>query len=463
MSTTPNATGQQIERPGSVVDVSAPKYSSSFGPALSAIVFVALVVRVAFAISVRSKKVTGDAVWFRQVATNLTNGKGFVATSVTGSGKLVPTAAHPPIFPFVLAFFDALGIRSADSQRIALAGVSAIGILVLGLLGRRVAGPAVGLVAAGVGAIDPLSFQWGGTLMSESVYLIAIPAALLLALRCIEQATVWRFVALGLMIAVLALIRSEAIDFLALLGVPAVLLTAGAWRQRLVFGLAFLAGCALLLGPWLLRNEIQLGGAVLSDDGGLTLAGSYCSNTFNPKDPTYGGYSHKCIFTRSGGILKDTKPPGKSGAWTELTLNNALTSIAERYARTHLGAMPRIVLAREEAVWGFGNQAFQLRFAMDEGRVRGFEQLGRILDLILFPFVIVGTVGTLRRSWRRFVIIAVPLIVVALNAAIFYGSTRLRVAAEPSLAILAAVGLVAVATWVQGTLDHRSASAGTAS
>ena len=135
---------------------------------MSAIVFVALIVRVAFAISVRSKPFTGDAAWFRQVATNLANGKGFA----TGPpGPFVPTAGHPPVFPLLLAFFDVLGIRSAESQRIVLGVVSTMGILVLGLLGRKVAGPVVGFVAAGIGAIDPLSFQWGGTLMSESVYL----------------------------------------------------------------------------------------------------------------------------------------------------------------------------------------------------------------------------------------------------------------------------------------------------
>jgi len=400
----------------------------------------ALFVRVAFAISVRSNQFTGDALWFRQVATNLTNGKGFAI----GPPVFLPTAGHPPVFPLLLAFFDQLGIRSAESQRIVLAGVSAMGILVLGLLGRRVAGAAVGLAAAGIGAIDPLSFQWGGTLMSESVYLIAIPAALWLALRCIERAPVWNFIGLGITIAVLALIRSEAVDFIVLLGVPVVLLGVGAWRLRVLFGLAILAGFALVMGPWLLRNEIQLGSAVLSDNGGRTLAGSYCPSTFNPHNAMYGGFSLACAYGEAGMVLKYMKPPGKNTQWSPLTLNNALTTIAERYARSHLRAMPRVVLARELSAWGFGNQAYQLRLAMDEGRVRGYEQLGQILDWILLPFVIVGAVFSLRRSWRHLAIIAVPLVVVALNAAIFYGSTRLRAAAEPSLAVLAAVGLVAV-------------------
>ena len=43
----------------------------------------------------------------------------------------------------------------------------------------------------------------------------------------------------------------------------------------------------------------------------------------------------------------------------------------------------------------------------------------------------------------------VPIVVVVLNVAVTYGSTRFRVAAEPTLAVLAAVGLVAVARSVR--------------
>lgn len=62
---------------------------------------------------------------------------------------------------------------------------------------------------------------------------------------------------------------------------------------------------------------------------------------------------------------------------------------------------------------------------------------------MLLPFAILGIVVLARSSRRSFVVITVPLAVVALNSAIFYGSTRMRIAAEPSLALLASIGIVA--------------------
>jgi len=107
------------------------------------------------------------------------------------------------------------------------------------------------------------------------------------------------------------------------------------------------------------------------------------------------------------------------------------------------------VLAREASTWGLGNHSFQMDLAVAGGRNKAYEQLGWITYWILLPFVLVGAVALTRTSWRRLTIIVVPIVVVALNVAITYGSTRFRVAAEPSLAVLAATGVVAVAerTW----------------
>lgn len=97
-------------------------------------------------------------------------------------------------------------------------------------------------------------------------------------------------------------------------------------------------------------------------------------------------------------------------------------------------------------MWGFGNQEYQLFLAAAEGRVQAYEQAGRILYWVLLPFVVLGTVVLTRHSRRRLVVILIPIAVVALNSAISYGSTRMRMAAEPSLAVLAAIGVVAAVT-----------------
>ncbi len=124
-----------------------------------------------------------------------------------------------------------------------------------------------------------------------------------------------------------------------------------------------------------------------------------------------------------------------------------MSTIARQYATDHLHDLPGVVLAREGRLWGVYAPSSQLSFDIAEdgvGRVRGFQRAAQILTWILLPLAIIGSVKLVRRSWPRFVALAIPGLVASINAAVFYGSTRLRVVAEPSLAVLAAMATVAV-------------------
>jgi Dolichyl-phosphate-mannose-protein mannosyltransferase len=432
----------------SEVTVDATKITPSprwFNLILAFAVIVGLTVRIAFVTVVKFPRLANDAIFFRLAASNLTDGKGYAVPFDTNPHKLVATAAHPPLFPALLSVFDLLGLHSVDAQRLALAVVTSTSVLVMGFLGRKVAGPIVGIMAAVIAALDPLWLQPVGTLMSESVYLIVIPLMLLLALRCLEHPRIHSFAILGVAIALAVLIRSEAIDFVIFLGLPLLIFAAVPWKLRTLLGLAFVAGLLVILGPWLIRNEVQVGGVVLSDQQGLTLAGSYCSNTFDPNDPTYGSFDGYCADGSAAFFFKYVKPPNKTVGWTELALDRSLTSASETYVRHHLGQLPAVMLAREASTWGLGNHSFQLDLAVAGGRNRTYEQLGWITYWIFLPFVVVGGVVLAKQSWRRLTIIAVPIVVVAIDVALTYGSTRFRVAAEPTLAVLAAVGGVSFA------------------
>ena len=121
--------------------------------------------------------------------------------------------------------------------------------------------------------------------MSESVYLVVIPTMLLFALRCLDHPNRWNFAGLGILIGLATLTRSEAVDFIVLLGVPTVVMAVGGWRNRLTAGVVLLAGVMILVGPWLVRNDLQMGSPILSTNGGDTLAGSYSRATFSPRKP----------------------------------------------------------------------------------------------------------------------------------------------------------------------------------
>ena len=105
-------------------------------------------------------------------------------------------------------------------------------------------------------------------------------------------------------------------------------------------------------------------------------------------------------------------------------------------------------VAREASAWGLGNQNFQLGLAKAEGRNRTYELIGRALYWVFLPFVVLGAVLLAGRSRQRFVVVMAPVVVAVVTVALTYGSTRLRVVAEPSLAIMAAIGVVSAGQWL---------------
>lgn len=98
-----------------------PRPRRSFAWGLLAIVVLALVVRLVFALTAgEAQPVKGDAVAFRDLAAHVADGDGYVSASV-GSDQLRPSATHPPAFPMVLAALDLVGARSTAAHRLALA------------------------------------------------------------------------------------------------------------------------------------------------------------------------------------------------------------------------------------------------------------------------------------------------------------------------------------------------------
>jgi len=187
-----------------------------------------------------------------------------------------------------------------------------------------------------------------------------------------------------------------------------------------------------------------LGGLVL----GMTLAGGWCDSAATT---FLGGWDlFKCVIPQRDALLASPPPAGKS-SWDELSIDHALTKEALHYARDHWREVPKIIAARIGRTFGVYRLNQELDFDYAEGRDKGTQRAGQIVNLVLLPFAVFGAFRVTKRYLP--VLLSGPL-VAALAAAIFYGSTRMRVSAEPSIAVLAAVGMVA---FVQ-SLRHRRSS-----
>ncbi len=195
--------------PAAVPDTRAARI---FGIALLAIAAVALTIRV-LVITLVDPHVPplGDASAYHLLANHLADGRGYIRPfDLVKLHLVVPTAEYPPLHPFVLSLLARIGLRSVEAQRLGLAVIGSATVAVVGFLGRRVAGPGVGLVAAGLAAVSPMMFLPEATLMSETIFVFLVTAALVLATRAYDAPTPWRVLALGIVLGLAVLTRAEA-------------------------------------------------------------------------------------------------------------------------------------------------------------------------------------------------------------------------------------------------------------
>jgi 4-amino-4-deoxy-L-arabinose transferase-like glycosyltransferase len=305
-------------------------------------------------------------------------------------------------------------------------------IALIGLMARRLAGDRAGLIAAGIAAVYPTLIAADGALMSETLYGLLTAGSLLAAYWLYDEPQLakqparpaahaspyTRGAVLGVLVALTALTRGEALLLLPLLFAPLLWRGGGqAWRVAGVALVAFL----VVLAPWTARNWITFNQPVaIATNSGTAVAGANCDVTYRSGDHL-GGWYPPCI----------KEHPGKNEAeHHRLALNDGV-----RYARHHLGRLPVVLAARFGRVWSVYKP-----FAIPEGRSVRVQKLGVIAFFLLVPF---GAAGfwLLRRRGEVTWILATPFIIVAVTALTTYGNLRFREPAEVALVVLAAVGV----------------------
>src|SRR5207248_11180376 len=156
-------------------------------------------VRTAFSVIVDPHApLLSDATTYHLQAVDLAEGKGLVRPfELAQEGRRVPSAEFPPLFPGVLSVVVLLGGRSFMAHELVMCVLGAGTVVLIGLLGRRVAGPVAGIVAAVIAALYPMLFQSDAVPMPETLYTFLVTAAVLLAYRAREDAGLWWWAGLG--------------------------------------------------------------------------------------------------------------------------------------------------------------------------------------------------------------------------------------------------------------------------
>jgi 4-amino-4-deoxy-L-arabinose transferase-like glycosyltransferase len=383
-------------------------------------------VALAYALAVSPDEIlAGDATQYHLLARGLANGDGYSTLSSVLQGDPQPTAQHPPLFPLVLAGLDLVGLDSLTAHRVVLCLSAAAGVVLIGLLGRRVAGPRSGLIAAGIAAVYPGFFMLAGVAMAESLYVPLIALTLLLTYELIDRPRLGIAALLGALIGLATLDRTEAVLLLPLLALAVGLRLPGA-RERVRAVAAMTIAALLVLAPWVGRNWDAFDRfPVLSTNGGLT---AMIANCERPYYVDVGFIEPNCL-TRCQRFRED-----------ELRYSDCGTRVARRYAEDHLGRVPVVVAARVARTWNLYGLDRDLGYGEFGGRDRS---LGKVGIGMLWALMALAAVGawTLVRDRRPLLPLLAPLVVASVATALTFGFSQYRVGADVSLVVLAAAGL----------------------
>jgi 4-amino-4-deoxy-L-arabinose transferase-like glycosyltransferase len=410
------------------------------------IALVALVVRLVYVLSRRGEPAFGDALVYWIDAKHLAAGDGFRQAFADA-----PTAEHPPLHIMLLALQDLVGIDGYHEQKVLLCGVGTVTVVLIALLARRFAGDRAGLVAGSIAAVYPNLLMADGTLMSETLYLALLVSALLAAHAFLtadpgdRRGLHRRLAVVGALVALAALTRAEAVALAPLLLLPlAWMRGGGTLRGRATLAVVGCLAFGAVLAPWTIRNLTTFEEPVLiSNNGFAVVVGANCERTYY--GDLIGSWAYSCF----------------DGVTDEEDLDESQVSLAYRdkglrYIRDNPGRVPVVVAARVGRALEVYRPQQGVFLQTTEGRGARTARVGIGMFWLLLPLAAAGLV-LLRRRGAPVWVLGAPLTMAVITTLSVYGSTRLRIAAEPALVVLAAVSLDAALARRAGPAARRPA------
>lgn len=423
--------------PPPIPSSSTPPDEPTFVLRLGVITAVGAAIRlVSWATKIGHDLLLNDSIYYRIQAGRNADGDWF-KEALTSS----PGAEHGPLTSLYLTPFAWLA-DNVSFLRLAITALGIATVAMIGLLGRRLAGDRVGLVAAAIAAAYPNLWVNDALLMSETLCLLLVTTVLYVAVG-VGRAPRWSTAAgLGALIGLSALTRAETVLLIPLVAAVAGTLgspedrgdgRAGA-PSRWAVAAVIVAAAVAVIAPWSLWNVARFREPVLlTTNDGNTLLGSYCDRTF------YGSQTGSWEITCIPPLPEADLAAGRTDAsvWSKERRQAALD-----YAGDHLGRLPVVVaarLGRALDLYGFDSLVAQ---DVGEEKPRPVVWAGIVAWWVLATLAVVGWRAAPRPE-RRWLV--PPVAAVAVTVVVFYGAHRIRAPMEPVVVVLAAVGLVHLA------------------
>ncbi len=406
-----------------------------------------------FFLVVANNQLSGDAASYHLSANLFADGLGFtepfrylfgavdlvplngeIVEVITPIGHIEPTAGHPPVWTLLLAVGSFLGFTTIFEQQIYSIFLGVPSIVLAGLIGRKMASEQLGLIAASLTATYAFIWINEGLLMAETCAITGAMAVILTGLIFTETPNTRNALIFGCVGGLAALCRAELVLYLPFMAVLILFMKEISLRNKIIKCAAIALASLLVISPWVARNLNSFEEPVfLSDGSGTVLVQANCNSTYF--GPNLGYWELRCgqppPYGKSGELLDESQRD-------QIVRDRAFEYISDNKKRLLTVVIP----ARIGRMWGAYKPIEQLRLdALADRRSFAVSLLGFGQYLLILPFSIFGIFRLWKEKKKTLFVTAAWIPIVTLTAALAFGNTRYRTAAEASLVILAAFSI----------------------
>jgi len=395
-----------------------------------------------FQVIVRGRSnLDGDGLYWHLAAKYFSEGAGFPHPMFLFFSNIeTPAADHPPIFIIYLGALSKLGFNSVLSHQIATAALALIVVPLFGLVGRRIGGNAVGIVAMLLSALNPLMWGWAPLVMSEPMAVIFVLALVLVAMNYwdrkinSEQSLFKIGTFLGIITGIATLTRSE----LLLTGGLIILIVTSSRQVSLWLKRLFIVGlsCVVTLTPWVGYNLSRFEEPVLLSIGSdITFASAYCDRTYYGE--TIGYWSFACqedAWDYAHSKVAELNPdqsqlmPHVKEYWRSYVAKNKLRTV-------------QVIPLRLGRALGVYQLTQQINLEqMSDRRSKEATMASWILYFAMIPLAFLGWRLSTLSFWKR-IILLVPILASLVTVAITWGNPRYRFSIDVILILFASIAI----------------------
>ena len=355
-----------------------------------------------------------DAQIHDKLALTILEGKGFVNDD--GS----PHSYAPPFYPFFLSLIYRLFGHSYTAVRIVQSIIGSFSCVLIFLIGKKVYSITAGILSALIFVFYLPFVKSSELLLTESLSIFLLLLIVFYLLRIQESMRNKDCVILGMLLG-LALLTKPAVIFLPFFIIPVFIYLRGRRSLQLLKYLLVLLFFSMTVLPWVVRNYIIFHTFIpVSSHGGITFYSSY-----RPPNGIFG-----LNATSDDPVIAEANKISSSVLRSEFLINHTLEFILNNPKKVMLLTFKKILYLWAPFDWELvGGRWFNLIYT------------------VMLPFSALGFLS-IRRRFKEFYPIILPIIYFQIMTLIFYGSPRFRLPIEPYLFILSVIGMIVGAEYI---------------